>query len=190
MTVHATIDIIHGTGLETAHAIMTSHFHPHLPGTFGANKMASSSVVSSNCLNYTRQCFEGIVSFNQLEQRLYFIIVQKTHPIPPYKFCSSYTKNTNYLTAKILFKIITALIVRYSQVKNCLLLLVIRLRSAEVRLQSLGCYTKISIDSMETPYPPQFPGKQGWHAHYLNYVNGRAWAVSNPVPCIISMMQL
>ena len=150
--------------------------------------MASISVVSSNCLNYTRQCFEGIVSFNQLEQRLYFIIVQKTHPIPPYKFCSSYTKNTNYLTAKILFKIITALIVRYSQVKNCLLLLVIRLPSAEVRLQSLGCYTKISIDSMETPYPPQFPGKQGWHAHYLNYVNGRAWAVSNPVPCIISMV--
>ena len=30
---------------------------------------------------------------------------------------------------------------------------------------------------METPYPPQFPGKQGWHAHYLNCVNGRGWAV-------------
>ena len=144
---------------------MTSHFHPHLPGTFGANKMASICVVSSNCLNYPRQCFEGIVSFNQLEQRLYFTIVQKTHPIPPYKFCSSYTKNRNFLTAKILSKIITALIVRYSQVKNCLLLLVFRLPSAEVRLQSLGCYTKISIDSMETPYPPQFPGKHGWHAH-------------------------
>ena len=57
-----------------------------------------------------------------------------------------------------------------------------------MRLQRLGCYTKISIDSMETPYPPQFPGKQGWHAHYLNCVNGRAWAVSNPVPCIISMV--
>ena len=109
------IDIIHGTGLETAHAIMTSHFHPHLPGTFGVNKMASICVVSSNCLNYPRQCFEGIVSFNQLEQRLYFTIVQKTHPIPPYKFCSSYTKNRNFLTAKILFKIITALIVRYSK---------------------------------------------------------------------------
>ena len=130
-----------------------------------ANKMASICVVSSNCLNYPRQCFEGIVSFNQLEQRLYFTIVQKTHPIPPYKFCSSYTKNRNFLTAKILSKIITALIVRYSQVKNCLLLLVFRLPSAEVRLQSLGCYTKISIDSMETPYPPQFPGKHGWHAH-------------------------
>ena len=101
---------------------MTSHFHPHLPGTFGADKMASICVVSSNCLNYPRQCFEGIVSFNQLEQRLYFTIVQKTHPIPPYKFCSSYTKNRNFLTAKILFKIITALIVRYSRVKNCLLL--------------------------------------------------------------------
>ena len=118
--------------METAHAITTSHFHPHLPGTFGANKPIS--VVSSNCLNYPRQCFE--------EQRLYFTIVQKTHPIPPYKFCSSYKKNRNYLTAKILFKIITALIVRYRQVKNCLLLLVIRLPSAEVRLQSLGCYTK------------------------------------------------
>ena len=147
--------------------------------------MASICVVSSNCLTYPRQCFEGIVSFNQLEKGY---TVQITHPIPPYKFCSSYTKNRKILTAKILFKIITALIVRYSQVKNCLLLLVIHLPSAEVRLQSLGCYTKISIDSMETPYPPQFPGKQGWHAHYLNCVNGRVWAVSNPVLCIISVL--
>ena len=94
------IDIIHGTGSETTHAIMTSHFHPHLPGTFGANKMASVCVVSSNCLNYPRQYS-------------YFTIVQTTHPIPPYKFCSCGIEI--FLTATILFKIITALIVRYSQ---------------------------------------------------------------------------
>ena len=90
---------VHGIGLETAHAILTSHFHLHLPGTFGANKMASICVVSSNCLNDPRQCFEGNVSFNKL-------IVQKTHPTS--FVLVTVTKNRNFLTAKILFKIALA----------------------------------------------------------------------------------